>query len=239
MLKLTIFGSLIVAAAATRGYGDRYIFYVKQPSDCGDSSCPTSTSNQVCGTGQCVGGLCGDWVGYKNYCCTVVHGTTLDYTCNDTQYTEFFSKFNFDTSGTPAVEGDASCPLVDGTSAGFIGEGIKDPEGISCCSLDKDAFLLYQNASWPYNTEGNVKKARCVDPLVPIANMQSSAGAATSTPPSTRSGSQPTPTSGGSSPVSTSSTGATASTSPNAASNNRFAVAAAAVPFAWFLALYF
>ncbi|KAF3917531.1 hypothetical protein AA313_de0200510 [Arthrobotrys entomopaga] len=251
MLKLTIFGTLIVAATATRSYSDRYIFYVKEPSDCGDSTtCPTSTSYKSCGTGQCTEGMCGDWFGFKNYCCSTVHGTGLSPACNDTIYTDFFAKFTgFDTAGTPAYEGGSSCPVGDdGVPGGLVGKGIKDPSGTTCCSLDKDAFVLFQNATWPYNTEGYIKKARCVDPLFPVENAQTSSssggggGAPTSTPLNTQSAmsSQPTPTSGGSSPVSTSSTGATASTSPNAAaSNDRFAVAAGVVPFVWLLALYF
>ncbi|KAK6359304.1 hypothetical protein TWF696_000467 [Orbilia brochopaga] len=231
MLKITIFGTLIVSAAALRSYGDRYLFYVKEPSTCGTGGCPTSTSYKVCGSGQCTEGACGNWIkGYNNYCCSVVHGTALNPNCSDPMFKEFFQKFDIDSTGEAAVQAASSCP----SQTGFIAEGIDDPKGDTCCHLDKDSLILYQNATFPQNTEGDPVKARCFDPLVPIAAAKSSSSA----PSPTSSGGSRSQSTGG--PATTSSTGsaAGASTTPNAAPNNRLATAMVALPAFGLLALF-
>ncbi|EPS36277.1 hypothetical protein H072_10216 [Dactylellina haptotyla CBS 200.50] len=229
MLKITVFGTLIVTAAALRTYGERYVFFFKEPSPCG-GECPTSSAYPVCGSGQCIGGACGNWIkGYDNYCCSVTHEASLSDNCSDPLFKETFAKFSFDTSGTPAEEGEVSCPA----GGGFIGDGIRNKEGISCCNLDKDGFILYQNASFPSNTEGDPTKARCIDPIVPIAAQESSTSSptsATSAPIPTRTVSDPTGTSA--------STGSSATTSPNAASSHKLAAAMGVLPVFVLLAMY-
>ncbi|KAF3910656.1 hypothetical protein ABW21_db0205981 [Orbilia brochopaga] len=231
MLKITIFGTLIVSAAALRSYGERYIVYIKQPTACDtDGGCPSSTSYEPCGSGLCTSGACGNWIkGYNNYCCTYVHGATLTPNCTDAVLQPLLRSFDFDSSGTPAEEGDISCP----PQTGFIGEGIKNPKGDTCCHLDKDAVILYQNGTFSVDTEGMPTKARCVDPIVPIAAAKSSSSAPS---PTSNSGGSSRPQSTGAGGAastgtpSTTSTGSTTSGSPNAAPQNRLALAVGALP---------
>ncbi|KAK6543537.1 hypothetical protein TWF694_000283 [Orbilia ellipsospora] len=221
MLKLILFASFIVTAVTDgmRSGADQYHFAIREPTDCGNSTCPTSKYYSKCGSGQCVSGICGNWSGYEDYCCTIIVEMGPGPLCNDTRYTGFLANFtSFDTSGTPALEVHGPCPTdLDGVFWERVGPGINDPKDTICCPLDGEAIVLYQNTSWPNHSLGDPAKARCVDMLVPDENAQ--------TPSATTTQSGPKPTSTGSS----------------GASNNQPAIAAAGVipVILTLLAIYF
>ncbi|KAK6544500.1 hypothetical protein TWF694_001194 [Orbilia ellipsospora] len=182
------------ARAQSNPSAEPHIFDIFPPVPC-DANCKKAQPNYfpACGTDMtCLynGSKCGNWAGYKNYCC--LQNLPQRYgniTCDD--IAPYLESFDFNKDGTAAVQAhadnaaDIQCPsgaqsftgTADDTNA--VGAGITG----SCCSSSGDAVAFI-----PVNNSLIMPTiVRC------IPRLGGQNGGL-----STTSGSAPSPTSGGS-----------------------------------------